>query len=156
MESGDLQTAVIQTSQRADVRAAVAELYADLEKEVARRRPLCVISGRCCQFEEYGHRLFVTTMELASFAADLRDHPPQPRTEPGDGRGCPFQIAKLCGVHAIRPMGCRLFFCDTTATDWQREQYEAFHSRLKRLHESLDVPYAYLEWRSALNLLGFK
>ena len=67
-----------------------------------------------------------------------------------DGTGCPFQVAKLCGVHEIRPFGCRIYFCDATSTVWQQEAYEAFHGQLKRLHESLGVPYFYVEWRSAL------
>jgi len=70
--------------------------------------------------------------------------------EHGDGAGCPFQVAKMCGVHAIRPFGCRVFFCDETSTQWQNEAYETFHQRLKKLHEELDVPYFYVEWREAL------
>jgi hypothetical protein len=57
----------------------------------------------------------------------------------------------LCGVHAIRPFGCRIFFCDPTAGDWQQQQYELFHAELKKLHERFDVPYFYVEWRFALN-----
>jgi Fe-S-cluster containining protein len=90
-------------------------------------------------------------MELATFAHDIgRFAAPKP----WDGTGCPFQINKRCGVHPIRPMGCRLFFCDATSTVWQQQLYENFHSQLKRLHESLDVPYAYMEWRESLSLLG--
>jgi len=57
-------------------------------------------------------------------------------------------------VHAIRPFGCRMFFCDATSTAWQNEAYEQFHARLKRLHEELGVPYFYVEWRQALGALG--
>ena len=66
------------------------------------------------------------------------------------GQGCPFQTGKLCGAYQRRPMGCRLFFCDTTATQWQQECYERFHAELKQLHAKFDVPYHYIEWRSAL------
>jgi Fe-S-cluster containining protein len=108
-------------------------------------------SGRCCRFEEYGHRLYVTTLELAAFVAELPD---AAGTKDWDGTGCPFQVNKLCSVHAIRPFGCRVFFCDATATQWQNERYERFHADLKRLHEELDVPYLYVEWRAALVALG--
>jgi hypothetical protein len=54
-----------------------------------------------------------------------------------DGTGCPFQVAKLCGVHAIRPFGCRMFFCDPASTQWQNDAYERYHARLKQLHETL-------------------
>jgi len=57
-------------------------------------------------------------------------------------------------VHPIRPFGCRMFFCDATATDWQQAAYERYHTRLKQLHQQLSIPYAYLEWRQALSALA--
>jgi Fe-S-cluster containining protein len=141
-----LREAVEQAAVRTEVREAIARVYADLQTEIDRRRPKCEMSGRCCRFDEYGHRLYVTTMELAAFL------PPPAR---GEGTsGCPFQLDGVCTVHAIRPFGCRVFFCDETATDWQHEQYERFHSQIKRLHEQFDVPYVYIEWRAALRELG--
>jgi Fe-S-cluster containining protein len=153
MESDQLTVAVEANSRRPDVLAAVAELYGSVEAEIAKRRPLCVVSGRCCRFEEFGHRLYVTTMELAAFVQEYRKKPVESRPTEG---GCPFQHERLCSVHRFRPMGCRMFFCDASSTEWQNEHYEKFHARLKRLHETLAVPYAYLEWRSALAMLGFK
>jgi Fe-S-cluster containining protein len=155
MDSADLARAVTDASYRADSNAAVGQLYENLAREVAIRRPVCVGSGRCCRFEEYGHRLFVTTMELGAFLSDYRAAGGKiPASAAWVGTGCPFQRDKLCTVHAIRPMGCRLFFCDASSTEWQNEQYEKFHAELKRLHETLDIPYAYMEWRAALKLIG--
>lgn len=71
-----------------------------------------------------------------------------------DGTGCPYQQNKLCTVHAIRPFGCRMFFCDATSTDWQNQMYEQFHSELRQLHDELAVPYFYVEWRQALRAIG--
>lgn len=126
-------------------------MYAELQGEIDARRPLCQASGRCCRFEEFGHRLYVTTVELAAFVASL---PERVVASPWDGTGCPFQLDRLCSVHAARPFGCRVFFCDATATEWQNERYERFHADLKRLHEELKVPYFYVEWRAALRALG--
>jgi Fe-S-cluster containining protein len=140
---------------RAEVRQAIQTLYQAIQSEIDQRRPRCIVSGRCCRFEEYGHRLFVTTMELACFYHDLQAATStRPPTEPWDGTGCPFQHRKLCSVHAIRPMGCRLFFCDASAEAWQNALYERFHGQLKRLHEAFDVPYRYMEWRAALHMAG--
>src|SRR5687767_7570923 len=144
---------------RGDVREAVARVYADLQREIDARRPICSTSGKCCRFEEYGHRLYVSTLELAAFVAQAptvtRDVPVQSRSLPVlTSPGCPFQVDNLCSVHAIRPFGCRMFFCDATAMKWQNERYEHFHAELKRLHELLDVPYFYVEWRQALAALG--
>ncbi len=151
---------------RVDVRDAVARVYADLQSEIDARRPVCSASGKCCRFEEYGHRLYVTTLELAAFVAELPvadcQLPVRATSLPVLATGnpqratssCPFQIDNLCSVHAIRPFGCRMFFCDATATQWQNERYEQFHAELKRLHDVLDVPYFYVEWRQALGALG--
>jgi Fe-S-cluster containining protein len=67
-----------------------------------------------------------------------------------------LQIDGLCSVHPIRPFGCRIFFCDPTAGDWQQQQYELFHAELKQLHDQFEIPYLYLEWRTALRSLGIK
>jgi Fe-S-cluster containining protein len=146
---------IVDASDRPEVIAAVRDVYQAVQAEIDTRRPVCVVSGRCCRFEEYGHRLFVTTLELAAFWHDLSRSPipTAQRMAAWDGTGCPFQVAKLCSVHPFRPFGCRMFFCDATSTEWQNECYERFHADLKRLHQTLDVPYRYVEWRQALREL---
>jgi Fe-S-cluster containining protein len=134
---------------RGEVRRAVGHLYTAVQDAIDLRRPICNASGRCCRFDEFGHRLFVTTIELAAFLGQL--------SRPIDALpldGCPFQIDGLCSVHTIRPFGCRIFFCDETAADWQQEQYARFHAELKRLHAALGVDYYYVEWREALGVLS--
>jgi Fe-S-cluster containining protein len=74
--------------------------------------------------------------------------------DPSAVDGCVFQVEKLCSVHSIRPFGCRIFFCDPSATDWQQEQYELYHRELKDLHRRFNVPYFYVEWRQALSALN--
>jgi Fe-S-cluster containining protein len=150
-----LRQAVQDVSSRLDVRQAVREIYTDLQNQIDARRPVCIASGRCCRFEEFGHRLFVTTLELAAFVGELAELKRQSSQfslafQGWGGVGCPFQIFKLCGVHGIRPFGCRVFFCDATSTEWQAEQYRHFHERLKELHQTLSVPYFCMEWRTAL------
>lgn len=167
-----LKSAVTEASGRPQVLAAVDGVYAALAEEVARRRPVCDASGRCCRFEEYGHRLYVTTAELAAFvngmsqlsvvSGPLLDESRRPlpvlTTDHGqlttDNTGCPFQAGRLCGAHAIRPFGCRIFYCDPAAEDWQAEAYERFHAELKAIHDRFEIPYFYVEWRRALAALG--
>jgi Fe-S-cluster containining protein len=153
---------------RAEVRDAIAEVYRDLEQQIHLRKPRCDASGRCCRFEEFGHRLFVTTIELATFwynvetgSVGARLVSPESGTREQHARrvsflqgACPFQQLRLCSVHEIRPFGCRIFFCDPASNQWQKEQYEQFHGRLKRLHDELDVPYFYVEWREALRAIN--
>lgn len=145
-----LKQAVAAAADREEVVRAVREVYAEIQAAVDERKPPCEMSGRCCRFEEYGHRLYVTTIELAAFVATHSGTP----APAWDGTGCPFQQARLCTVHTIRPFGCRIFFCDPTSTEWQNQAYERFHAQLKDLHERLNVPYFYVEWRQALVELG--
>ena len=163
-----LRAAVEGAAKCAEISAAVGEVYAEAQVQIDQRKPRCEMSGRCCRFEEYGHRLYVTTLELAAFVQQLpavsrrlpvkQDRLPVLATGNGqlttDSAGCPFQRNRLCTVHPIRPFGCRIFFCDPASTDWQNDAYERFHARLKVLHADLNVPYFYVEWRRALGDLG--
>src|SRR5438445_9078594 len=54
--------------------AALEALYADLEAELPRYKFVCQASGDCCDFEVFGHRLYVTTLEAEYF---FRNSPPQ-------------------------------------------------------------------------------
>ncbi len=145
MSNTTLHQCVFTAAGRIEVIEAVDAVYAALQTEIDQRRPRCDLSGRCCHFEAFGHRLYVTTIELAAFVASNKV-----AAEPNPG-SCPFQRGKLCAAHTSRPFGCRIFFCDPTADEWQREKYEQFHGELKRLHDTLAVPYYYVEWRAALS-----
>jgi len=145
--------AVRAASHRPKVIAAVVQIHQRLQELIDRRKPLCIASGKCCQFERYGHRLYITTAEMAAFVSAFERQPP-PSLPVWQGAGCPFQVGRLCGVHAIRPFGCRIFFCDPTSTEWQQQEYENIHRQLKDLHQSLLIPYFYIEWREALALMG--
>jgi Fe-S-cluster containining protein len=177
----ELRDAVLAASVRTDVRDAVDEVYRELAAAIEIRKPICKTSGRCCRFEEFGHRLYVSTMELAKFVGDLsvvsgplsvvpaetsaqEKRVTLPIVTTGNGPrtmghgqpekpGCPYQLQGLCSVHQIRPFGCRIFFCDETSTAWQHEQYERLHGRLRQMHDQFAVPYYYVEWRFALKAL---
>lgn len=128
---------------------SIDEIYARFERERVDRAPVCDRSGRCCRFEAFGHRLFVSTLEFARFRQQSTGG-----VGVWDGTGCPYQVEGLCSVHFARPFGCRAFFCDPTSTAWQQGQYERFHREIRELHDELGVPYLYVEWREALGALG--
>lgn len=133
-------------------------VFAEVASAIAQRRPLCEVSGRCCRFESYGHRLYVTGLEaaytLSRLRADLgRDLTPEDLARALAEGGCPFQIEGLCSVHAIKPVACRTFFCDETSEDWQRALTERCQDRLRAIHDLHGVPYRYAEWRALLALL---
>ena len=64
--------------------------------------------------------------------------------------GCPFQVDGLCSVHALRPLGCRVFLCDPSARAWEGTLYEGYLQDLRALHDLHALPYEYMEWRAAL------
>lgn len=156
----DLRRAVhaaVANPQSAEWFAEIDSIYRELADTVTLRRPVCRQSGKCCRFDEYGHLLLITTLELAWFRQAVgqeRVTGGQPNGHDPAGGACPFQIGKVCSVHDIRPMGCRVFFCDAGTGDWQADLYERLHTRLRALHCSADVRYFCVEWRSALAALG--
>lgn len=138
------------------VRAALEAIYADTARAIEARGPACWASGRCCNFEKAGHRLYVTGLEAAY---TLVHAPAERRIDPAmlaealARGGCPFQIANLCGVHETKPLACRVYFCDRSAQEWQKDLSEAMHERVKALHIAHAIEYRYAEWRSLLGLL---
>ncbi|MCC6683241.1 MAG: hypothetical protein IT445_20280 [Phycisphaeraceae bacterium] len=156
---------------RPDVDAALRDFYGQLDAVIAARRPVCNQSGRCCNFDAFGHKLYVTALEIAWFIrmadrkwqmADGQDNPPpdtrlpvlsikNPQSKIKHLPTCPYQINNLCTAHAIRPMGCRVFFCQQGTQDWQQQTYERFLTQLIALHQRFALPYLYLEWRSGLD-----
>lgn len=130
---------------------AIRDLYRSISQEIALRQPTCIASGRCCRFEQYGHRLYTTGLETAWCLRQV----PSPIGVGDVDRAredgtCPFLSNNLCTAHAIKPMGCRVYFCDPTAKKWQNELYERCHHTLIEIHESNGLPYHYGEWRALL------
>jgi Fe-S-cluster containining protein len=164
---------------RPEVSAGLEAIYASVGEAVAARGPACWASGRCCNFERSGHLLYATGLETAytlARAAMPRAHPlhvgpgaaiaggsgdegaeagkGKGEGGRGEGGGCPFQARNLCGVHGVRPLGCRVYFCDRSAQDWQRDLYERAMADLRALHDRCGISYLYGEWRSMLRLFA--
>jgi hypothetical protein len=132
----------------AAVRAARAELralYAELDADIAALAPRCDLSGRCCHFKDYGHDLFVTTLELAELVG-LHGWPPQAE---GSGQ-CPYQRGLACTAREGRPLGCRIFYCDPTYEAAMHAITERYHARVKVIHERFGLTYEYGEILRAL------
>ncbi len=147
----------LRAARDAEVAGALEDIYAAVAAEIDRRAPACWASGRCCNFDWAGHRLYVTGLEAAYTVARLDRQPTAgaglsaATLEDALARGgCPFQAANLCGVHAIKPLACRVYFCDRAAQDWQRDLSERMHERVRALHVRFALEYRYAEWRSLL------
>lgn len=122
-----------------EIRQQVLQIYAEAEQEIAAAGPVCVASGRCCRFKEYGHTLFLSNLE-----ADLLLSGAPPYERPVSSDFCPFQKDRLCTARAYRPLGCRVFYCDPTYQETGNQISEKYLRRLKDLAERHG-----LEWRYA-------
>lgn len=142
------------------LKSGLESVYAAAARAIAERGPACWASGRCCNFDAAGHRLYVTGLETAYTVAALSANASLPQLTPasltdarsGGRGGCPFQVQHLCGVHTIKPLGCRVYFCDRSAQQWQIELSERLLADIRALHDAHTVEYRYGEWRSMLEL----
>lgn len=136
------------------VDATLRAIYAEILESTRVARPICVASGKCCRFEAYGHRLYVTGLEVSWFLDQLGALGRSVSLEEiATARGagtCPFLAEGFCSVHTIRPFACRTFFCDPRSEAWQTELHESCHARVRALHDRLELPYWYGEWREVL------
>jgi hypothetical protein len=144
---------------RDDLAVATAGFYADVDTAIVAHAPLCRNRGHCCEFDTYGHKLYVTTVELIHFAHGNRRHWPPSPTDPQSAIhnqqvSCPFRVRGLCTARDHRPLGCRIFFCDPAARPWQGPEYELRLADLKRIGAAFGVEYLYTEWLSALPAVG--
>ena len=121
------------------LRRRVLELYQDVDREVAAAGPVCVASGRCCRFKEYGHALFLSNLEAEVLLHDAPLYDPQAVTPDF----CPFQKGNLCTAREPRPLGCRVYFCDPNYQNTCNEITETYLRRLKDLARTHDVPWQY-------------
>jgi len=142
---------------RPQVAERLRALLNQIDEQVSQSGFACQQSGRCCKFESFGHRLYMTGLEIAWFKSLVGE----PASQDNGGGislplldakqdGCPYQVQGACSVHPDRPFACRVFFCQEGSDDWQSAQYETFQSKVKKLHEELGLPYRYMEWRQGL------
>lgn len=131
------------------LRHEVLSVYEEVDRAVAAAGPVCVASGRCCRFKEYGHTLFVSNLE-----ADVLLAAAPPYEQPVSPDFCPFQKDRLCTARDPRPLGCRIFHCDPAFEQrGNRITEEALH-RLKTLCQEHGVEWRYAPLHHFLNAAG--
>lgn len=101
--------------------------------------------------------MYVTGLEAAfTVLRHAKAHPPLSLPQIAEARdrgGCPFQEGHLCGAHGIKPLGCRVYFCDRSAQEWQQRLSEHGLGQLRELHERHGIEYRYGEWRAMLDIV---
>jgi len=159
----------------------VAQIYDWLDSNIEPFNNQCTACGKCCRFESFGHKLFVTTPELLYFYENVKllrkmtgsccpylenGTPPHQFTlqrislnEHLKPIGLAFktlhQSANWCGgkctVRNYRFAGCRIFFCKAD-TDLQNKLSEEAVEKFKLLCEKFNFPYRYIDLTTALNM----
>jgi len=130
----------------------VAEVYDWLDAQIRESANLtgqCNACGRCCDFAEFDHRLFVTPPELIYLTAKLgAEYPKQMTTT-----RCPYNVGSKCCVYKYRFAGCRIFCCNADK-DFQSRLSESVLEKLKSICAELRIPYRYANLAAALNSLA--
>jgi hypothetical protein len=140
---------------RAELVVAMREFYAETDRLIAEQPATCWNKGECCRFGQFGHRLYVTALEVCYYLAGI-ESPCQvdPTSDLTMQTGsplqdvCPHAHGGKCHVRDWRPMGCRVFYCDPKAREWQGPFTEERLARLRAMHAELHVPYFYADWMS--------
>jgi hypothetical protein len=121
-----------------ELQRKILELYREVDRAVAEAGPVCLASGRCCRFKEYGHTLFVSNLE-----ADVLLSQAPLYEQPVSADFCPFQKNNLCTAREPRPLGCRIFFCDPTYQETAQRLSEEYLKRLKTLADEHGLEWHY-------------
>jgi len=134
----------------------VQEIYSQIDRRLDAAGASCENCGRCCDFTRFGHRLYVTTLEilyllngLTHQSALLDDLKKQPIIA---GR-CLFQQDHNCLMRPFRPASCRIFYCRDLDTPFQNELNEQVVQELRRLHEQFQALYYYTDMDHWLALI---
>lgn len=131
---------LLEHARRPEVVRAMRSFYAEADREITDQNATCRNQGECCRFGEFGHRLYVTTLEIVYYLATGSLPPPV------TADACPHSLDGRCHARERRPLGCRVFYCDPHAEHWQGPLSERRLARLKVMHEELRVPYTYVDW----------
>ncbi|NQU74781.1 MAG: YkgJ family cysteine cluster protein [Planctomycetes bacterium] len=126
------------------VLAELHQLYQRLDQQLATTDWMCKKCGKCCDFINYGHRLYATTAELA-----LLTQSPPPNTAAAQAGRCPYQVNSICTAYDRRTLGCRVFSCNADHAHIESAIYERLHAQIRNLHERHCLPYMYAELTTA-------
>src|SRR5437588_9533182 len=125
---------------------AVLALYQEVDRAVAAAGPVCVASGRCCRFKEWGHVLYLSNLEAEVLLAAAPSY-----EQPVSPDFCPFQKDKLCTAREPRPLGCRVYYCDPAYQETGNQITETYLARLKSLAQEHGVDWRYAPLHDFLN-----
>lgn len=123
-------------------------LYRQLTLETQTQDFRCLGGGCCCKFDLMGHRLYLSSGELALLTTVDPVNPAHLAAN-----RCPCQLGPRCHARELRPLGCRTFFCHSDAQPWYEETYARYHDQLRALHRRHRLPYVYADLIASLRTM---
>ncbi len=137
----------------AAIRDELHSLYRELDLAVAETGPVCVVSGRCCRFKEYGHTLFLSAPEAALAG---RRRPAARRPNSMTANAAPGKTPTGGARPVLRgPWGAASTSAIRPSSPERPELSEVFLNRLKRLAERHGWPWNYAPLHHHLRSLFF-
>jgi len=126
----------------------VAEIYDWLDSQFCddNLTGQCDTCGKCCDFSQFDHRLYITGPELMYLAANLGAD----NIKPMPTNRCPYNIDGKCSIYKYRFAGCRIFYCNADK-DFQSKLSELTLEKLKSICTEFQIPYRYTDLATALN-----
>jgi Fe-S-cluster containining protein len=127
----------------------VRQIYDEIDAALKNSPALagkCSACGKCCDFESFGHRLYITPPELDYLAHYIG----KDNIKPMNTGVCPYNENGKCSVYDFRFASCRIFCC-TGDEDFQSQLTESTLNKIKRLCEDFSILYRYMELPSALS-----
>ena len=121
----------------------VEEIYNWLDEQIAANREKagkCYACGKCCDFDTFGHRLFVTTPEIIYFVDKIGSK----NLKKMSTVKCSYQVGDKCNVHPYRFASCRIFCCKGDSR-FQSDLTETVIKKFKALCDEFKIPYRYTE-----------
>ena len=122
----------------------VEKIYDWLDSNIKTSNNQCVACGKCCNFESFDHKLFVTTPELLYFSKNVKNFKLMLT------QSCPYLKDGKCSIQNYRFAGCRIFFCKADK-DLQNNFSEQTIEKFKALCDKFNFPYRYVDLMTALN-----
>ncbi len=130
----------------AEAVVAVKDVYGEMETALGPAADACRACGRCCRFREGAIVLFASSLEMAVLMAEAGPPDASRYVVGGPVAGnwvCPYQEGNRCAERAVRPLGCRTYFCDTDAGAQGRAVHAHALDRLRTVAREHGHPWWY-------------
>jgi Fe-S-cluster containining protein len=125
----------------------VEAIYRWVDEQAAGMGGGCAACGDCCDFERFGHRLYVTTPEMLYFKHYLG-----PNVKEMNSGVCPYRVGGKCSIYPYRFSGCRIFQCKGDEQKQNALSEQAIR-KLKTVCDTYRIRYEYIYLKTGLEML---